>query len=86
MASLTLGSVNFNKAASMSSPDMIVRLADRMRDRGIKPELEIFDLGMVNFAHYLIKKDLHSAQPLDVQAALNGLSHVINQGLAQHLS
>jgi uncharacterized protein (DUF849 family) len=29
-----------------------------MRDNGIKPELEIFDLGMVNFAHYLIRKEL----------------------------
>jgi uncharacterized protein (DUF849 family) len=58
MASLTLGSVNFNKSASMSSPDMIMRLAAEMQNRGIKPELEVFDLGMVNFAHYLIKKDL----------------------------
>ena len=58
MASLTLGSVNFNKSASISSPDTIMRLAEMMRDRGIKPELEVFDLGMVNFAHYLIKKDL----------------------------
>jgi len=58
MASLTLGSVNFNKSASVSSPDMIMRLADEMQRKGIKPELEVFDLGMVNFAHYLIKKGL----------------------------
>ena len=58
MASLTLGSVNFNKTASLSSPDMIMRLAEEMQNRGIKPELEVFDLGMVNYAHYLIKKGL----------------------------
>lgn len=58
MASLTLGSINFNKIASINSPDMIMRLAGKMREKGIKPELEVFDLGMVNFAHYLIKKDL----------------------------
>jgi 3-keto-5-aminohexanoate cleavage enzyme len=58
MASLTLSSVNFNKVASINSPDMIVKLAGKMREKGIKPELEVFDLGMVNFAHYLIKKDL----------------------------
>jgi len=58
MASLTLGSVNFNRTASVSSPDMIMRLAEEMQSRGIKPELEVFDLGMVNFAHYLIKKGL----------------------------
>jgi uncharacterized protein (DUF849 family) len=58
MASLTLGSVNFVHGTSVSSPDTIMRLADAMRSRGIKPELDVFDLGMVNYAHYLIKKDL----------------------------
>ncbi len=27
-----------------------------MQERGIKPELEVFDLGMMNYAHYLISK------------------------------
>jgi 3-keto-5-aminohexanoate cleavage enzyme len=58
MASLTLSSVNFNKIASINSPDMIIRLAEKMMENSIKPELEIFDVGMVNFANYLIKKDL----------------------------
>ncbi len=58
MASLTLSSVNFNKIASVNSPDMIINLAAKMQEKGIKPELEIFDLGMVNYAHYLIKKGL----------------------------
>jgi uncharacterized protein (DUF849 family) len=58
MASLTLSSVNFNRTASINEPDMIIRLAGRMQERGIRPELEIFDLGMVNFAHYLIRKGL----------------------------
>ncbi len=30
------------------------RLALAMRERGIIPELEIFDLGMVDYARYLI--------------------------------
>jgi uncharacterized protein (DUF849 family) len=29
-----------------------------MRRNDIKPEMEIFDLGMVNYAHYLIRKEL----------------------------
>ncbi|MFZ1613472.1 MAG: 3-keto-5-aminohexanoate cleavage protein [Holophaga sp.] len=58
MGSLTLSSINFNKVASINSPDMICRLAERMQERGIKPELEVFDLGMVNYAHYLIRKGL----------------------------
>ena len=58
MASLTLGSHNFAADASVNSPDMIIALARRMRQQGIKPELEIFDLGMLDFAHYLIRKDI----------------------------
>jgi len=58
MASLTLGSLNFNKIESISAPSMIMHLAECMQSQGIKPELEVFDLGMVNFAHYLISKGL----------------------------
>jgi len=56
--SLTLSSLNFNKQASINSPDMIQALAKKMLDNKIKPELEAFDLGMINYARYLIKKDL----------------------------
>jgi uncharacterized protein (DUF849 family) len=54
MASLTLGSLNFPKQASLNEPSTIRALADRMRERGIVPELEIFDLGMLDYAKYLI--------------------------------
>jgi len=60
MGSLTLSSVNFNKQASVNSPEMIQRLADKMKRLGIVPELEAFDSGMINYANYLIKKDLLS--------------------------
>ena len=56
--SLTLSSLNFNKIASINTPAMIQDLAQKMLDNGIKPELEAFDLGMINYAHYLIKKQL----------------------------
>lgn len=61
MGSLTLSSLNFNKQASMNAPDMIQSLAKKMLDNRIRPELEAFDLGMINYAHYLIRKGL--AQP-----------------------
>jgi uncharacterized protein (DUF849 family) len=54
--SLTLSSMNFPRSASVNDPDTVRRLADQMLEAGIKPELEVFDLGMVNYAHYLIKK------------------------------
>ncbi|MCY7411604.1 MAG: 3-keto-5-aminohexanoate cleavage protein [Salinibacterium sp.] len=58
MASLTLSSLNFISGPSLNSPDTIRALATIMRDRGIVPELEIFDLGMLNFAQILRKEGL----------------------------
>jgi uncharacterized protein (DUF849 family) len=58
MGSLTLSSVNFNKQASINEPQMIQDLARKMLDRGIAPELEAFDAGMINYAHYLARKGL----------------------------
>lgn len=60
LASLTLSSLNFNHQASINTPDMIKDLAKKMQDRGIRPELEVFDLGMINYAKYLIRKGLLS--------------------------
>jgi len=57
-ASLTLSSANFNKQASINTPQMIQMLAGKMLEKGIRPELEVFDFGMINYAKYLIKKGL----------------------------
>mgnify|MGYP001824248756 CR=1 FL=1 len=61
MGSLTLSSLNFSRQASMNAPEMIQRLAKAMLEKGIVPELEAFDGGMVNYALYLIKKGLVEA-------------------------
>lgn len=58
MASLTLGSLNFLTGPSVNSIDMVERLAMKMREKKIKPELEIFDLGMINLAKYLERHEL----------------------------
>ena len=58
MGSLTLSSLNFNREASVNSPEMIAMLAGEMRARGILAELEAFDAGMINYAKYLEKKDI----------------------------
>ena len=58
LASLTLSSLNFMGGASVNAPEVVRGLARIMRERGIVPELEIFDLGMVNFAHVLRKEGL----------------------------
>lgn len=58
MASLTLGSMNFPTQASVNEPAMIERLAARMQERGIVPELEVFDLGMLDYARFLIDRGI----------------------------
>lgn len=58
MGSLTLSSVNFNREASINSPEIIQELAREMKHRGILAELEAFDVGMINFARYLENKGL----------------------------
>jgi uncharacterized protein (DUF849 family) len=58
ISSLTLSSMNFLNQASVNDPSSIQTLAKMMLDLDIKPELEIFDMGMINFANYLIKKNL----------------------------
>lgn len=58
MGSLTLSSMNFPGEASLNQPDVVKALASEMLQKGIVPELEIFDLGMVNYAKYLVEKGL----------------------------
>ena len=56
MASLTLGSMNFPTQVSVNAPATIRALATEMLERGIQPELELFDLGMADYARYLVEK------------------------------
>jgi 3-keto-5-aminohexanoate cleavage enzyme len=58
LGSLTLSSLNFNKQVSVNSPQLIQALAQKMLRNGIRPELEAFDLGMINYAKYLETKGL----------------------------
>ncbi|MHA2060672.1 MAG: 3-keto-5-aminohexanoate cleavage protein [Candidatus Sifarchaeia archaeon] len=64
MASLTVGSLNFPKHPSVNSMDTIKKIASKMLEKGILPELEIFEPGFINASKYLarkgfLKKPLH---------------------------
>ncbi|MFP5364072.1 MAG: 3-keto-5-aminohexanoate cleavage protein [Thermoleophilia bacterium] len=72
MASLTLGSNNFAAAASVNPPDVIRELARRMDERAIKPELEVFEPGMVAFGRRLAHEGL-LAEPCYVNVLLGNL-------------
>lgn len=59
MATLSCGSVNFGgDEIFLNTETSIVNFAKRMKERGIKPELEIFDKGMIDVALKLVKKGL----------------------------
>lgn len=60
LASVDLGSMNFGKLPYVVTEDFIERELKEMLDRGIKPELEVFDLGMFETARRMIKQNLVS--------------------------
>jgi uncharacterized protein (DUF849 family) len=71
-ASLTLGSLNFPKSTSVNTPDTIMRLAFHMKEKSIRPELEVFETGMVNYAVYLHRKG-YLEQPMFFNFILGNL-------------
>ena len=58
MGSLATGSSNFPNAVNSNSPDLIRALAEKMRDNNVKPEVEVFDVAMIDNARYLIKQGI----------------------------
>ncbi|MCK9444244.1 MAG: 3-keto-5-aminohexanoate cleavage protein [Tissierellaceae bacterium] len=56
MASLSTGSSNFPTQVNANSFDLIKELAEKMYTNNIKPEIEAFDLGMIDNAIYLLRK------------------------------
>ncbi|HSA30848.1 MAG TPA: 3-keto-5-aminohexanoate cleavage protein [Candidatus Omnitrophota bacterium] len=94
MASLTMGSLNFPKQASVNTPDMIQSLALKMKERGIIPEIEIFELGMINAVKVLIKNGILTApfyanlllgSLYSVPATVSDLGHMV-QSLPQDVT
>lgn len=64
IASLNCGSMNFGDDVFDNSPSLIRALATRMRADGIRAELEIYDLGMLDTAGRLIDEGLVDDPPL----------------------
>lgn len=61
MATLTVGTVNFGDDVFMNTPKHIEAFALAMQEHGVRPELEIFDVGMITNALRLLDKGLISA-------------------------
>lgn len=63
MASLSTGSVNFPTIVYENAPALVVDLATKMRDFGVLPEIEIFDLSHLHGARRLVEEGLMSDRP-----------------------
>ena len=58
MATLTTGSVNFGGDIFVNSPADIEQFAKTIQQVGVKPEIEVFDSGMITTALRLVKMGL----------------------------
>lgn len=58
MATLSMGTCNFGPDVFMNSEEYIDKFAGRMQELGVKPEMEIFERGMIQNALTLQKKGL----------------------------
>jgi len=86
LGSLTMGSLNFPNQASINTPEMIENLALKMKDRGIVPEIEVFETGMIYAAKVLMKRgvlvapfyfNLLLGSVFSAPATLFDLSHMV---------
>ncbi|MCR4403233.1 MAG: 3-keto-5-aminohexanoate cleavage protein [Firmicutes bacterium] len=88
MATLTCGTVNFGDAVFENPPRLIEALARKMAELGVKPELEIFDVGMVATAMNLAKRglvgepmyfDFVMGVPGGIPGTIDNLMHLVRQ-------
>jgi uncharacterized protein (DUF849 family) len=56
ICSLDIGSFNFGPNIFVNTPPHVTRMADLIRESGVKPELEVFDLGGIRQARDMIEK------------------------------
>ena len=64
LCSLDAGTLNFGPRAFVNLVSVVEKMASIVKGAGIKPELEIFDMGNIRIANYLIGKGLVGSPPL----------------------
>jgi len=69
MATLNMGTLNFGDEVFVNSRPDIVRIAGRIRERGLLPECEVYDAGMLETLRWLLDRG-HLAHPYHVQFVL----------------
>ncbi len=63
MASLSTGSINFGKDVFLNPVPFIETLAQKMLEKNIKPEIEVFDVSMLEMGLSLVEKGLIKSPP-----------------------
>ena len=64
ICSLDCGTLNFGDGIYVSTAGQLRIMAQRIKELGVKPELEVFDMGHLRFANQLIAEGLIDAPPL----------------------
>ncbi len=66
ICSLDCGTLNFGNGDEIyiSTPPMLRRMASLTQEWGVKPELEVFDLGHIRFAKAMVDEGLIDAPPM----------------------
>jgi len=64
IASLDCGSMNFGETVYITTPSYLREMARMIREAGAKPELEVFEMGHVRLARWLISEGLIDEPPL----------------------
>jgi uncharacterized protein (DUF849 family) len=63
ICSLDIGTMNFGAHAVLNTPTHVARMATLVREVGVKPELEVFDIGHIDQARRMIANGLIDETP-----------------------
>jgi len=76
MASLNAGSMNFGRKLFPNTPDTIELYAKSMKEWGVVPEFEVYDVGMINnIEHWILKAGIMEA-PLQFSLVMGVLGGI----------
>ena len=64
ICSLDVGSMNFGPHVFVNSLSHVEWMAEQIREAGVKPEMEVFDLGHIEIANHLLKTGRVKPPPL----------------------
>lgn len=64
LCSLDVGTLNFGPRAFINLVSVVEKMAQMIKEAGVKPELEVFDIGHIRIAKHLIQQGFVAKPPL----------------------